>query len=197
MENIQSRKLICVEGRDEVYFFTAIFRYMGLTDIEILDFEGKGNFKPRIAALKLRPGFDRVTHIALIRDADSNPPESAFTSLTAILTNNGYSVPGENQSYSEGTPRVGVFIMPGNDEEGELEDLCLRSIYTEEVFGCINKYIECIGTKLRKESKAKVLCYLASQEPIINSLGLAAEKGFWDFDNEAFNDLKSFLEHFR
>ena len=42
-------------------------------------------------------------------------------------------------------------------------------------------------------SKAKVLAFLVSKKPTVYSLGIAAEKGFWDFSHSCFDDLKSLI----
>lgn len=78
-----------------------------------------------------------------------------------------------------------------------LEDLYLNSISEEPVNDCINNYIKCLNTELKDESKARVLCYLASQQPLTNSLGIGAMKGFWDFSNSTFSQLIEFLESLR
>ena len=192
MDSISKSKLICVEGKDEVNFFKAFFSFMKIPDVQIMDFEGKGNFKTKINALKLTSGFDQVTLLALVRDADENPPESAFASLSSILRSASLPVPTNNQEFSEGALRVGIFIMPGDEETGALEDLCLKSITKDENYPCIESFFECVDSELRQPSKAKVLCYLASKEPFSNSLGIGALKGHWDFSNKSFNSLLSF-----
>jgi len=197
MDNITSSKLICVEGKDEVNFFTSLFSFLEISGVQILDFNGKSNFRAKIKALKLTRGFDIVTKLALIRDADEHPPESAFTSLSSILSSANLASPPNNQEFSDSLPSVGIFIMPGDDNTGALEDLCLRSIAEEESYSCIEEFFECVDTELSHISKAKVLCYLASKEPYSNSLGRGAQKGHWDFSNDSFQSLIDFLEELK
>ena len=83
--------------------------------------------------------------------------------------------------------------MPGDSDKGMLEDLCLKSIENEPINNCIDTYFECIGEKPKELSKAKILCYLASKTPLVYSIGLAAHKGYWDFEAEQFKELKDFL----
>ena len=154
-------------------------------------------FKAKINALKLTPGFKLVKQLALIRDADENLPSSAFTSLTTILANSSLPVPANNEEFSDGSPQIGIFIMPGDQKKGALEDLCLNSITEDENYICIEDFFECIDSELSHLSKAKVLCFLASKEPFSNTLGIGAQKGHWDFSNESFNSLISFLENFK
>jgi hypothetical protein len=42
-------------------------------------------------------------------------------------------------------------------------------------------------------SKAKVAALLSYQEDQGNSVGLSAQKGFWDFNNHAFSMVRNFL----
>ena len=41
--------------------------------------------------------------------------------------------------------------------------------------------------------KAKVLAYLAIKNPIVNSLGLAATKGYWNLEDHCFDEIKAFM----
>jgi hypothetical protein len=195
MDNIVSPKLICVEGKDEVNFFSALLTNLGIINVQIFDFEGKSNYKSKISALINMQGFESVEFFVLIRDADENPPDSAFTSLVSILGSVGLPQPAMDQKFSTGIPQVGIFIMPGDGQSGALEDLCLDSIQFSEHFSCVEEYFDCIDTELSHPSKAKVLCYLAGKDPYSNSLGLAALKGHWDFSNDSFNDLIIFLKY--
>ncbi|MFN8259269.1 MAG: DUF3226 domain-containing protein [Bacteroidales bacterium] len=197
MDRIDSPRLICVEGKDEINFFNALLKYLSIDNVQIIDFEGKDKFKNKIPALVNMQGFDTVETIALIRDADENPPVSAFESLVSILRNSGLKPPTSNQSFSNGKPKIGIFILPGNSQTGALEDLCLNSIYSTDHFKCIEQYFNCLNANLNHLSKAKVLCYLAGKEPFSNALGIAAQKGHWDFSNHSFDPLKEFVMQLR
>lgn len=197
MDKISSSKIICVEGRDEVNFLNALLTYLGIPNVQIFDFEGKSQYRTKIPALINMAGFEAVELLALIRDADNNPPNSAFISLFNIVQNAGLQPPKNDQEFSTGKPRIGIYIMPGNDQTGALEDLCIESISSENNFDCVEIYFDCIGAELSHPSKAKVLCYLSGKDPYSNSLGLAAQMGHWDFSNDSFSDLRTFIETFR
>jgi hypothetical protein len=47
--------------------------------------------------------------------------------------------------------------------------------------------------KAGNERGPKIQTYLASKKPIVNSLGLAATKGYWDFEENCFSEIKQFL----
>ncbi len=193
MLEITKLKIIAVEGRDEDNFFSALFDYLGISDIQIIIFEGKTNYKKRIKSITKVSGFSKVQSFALTRDADNNPPLSAFESIKNSLKQAGLPIPESLNEFTETNPSVGVFIMPGNSKEGMLEDLCLQSIEKFPVIDCIDSFIDCSEEKPSNESKAKIMCYLATKGPSSSSLGLAAKQGVWDFDSESFTELKEFI----
>ena len=89
--------------------------------------------------------------------------------------------------------------MSNNADLGILEDLCLESVWEEPIFACVDRYMECCLLALpenerpRNPSKARVHTYLAARKEIANSLGVGAQKGYWDFDHVCFEDIKQFL----
>jgi len=48
---IQQKKILAVEGDDEINFFEALFRYLGITNVEIYQVGGKDQFKNKLPAL--------------------------------------------------------------------------------------------------------------------------------------------------
>jgi hypothetical protein len=91
-----------------------------------------------------------------------------------------------------------AFIFPGGKKKkGILEDLCLASVAGENGISCVQEFFQCIRRNAKRKpknlAKAKVCAWLASQEKSDLRLGEAAEKGYWNWDNPAFKQLKSFL----
>ena len=70
---------------------------------------------------------------------------------------------------------------------------------TKPIFKCVDQYIDCClphlseSSRTFNRSKAKIQTYLASQIPIANSLGLAAQKGCWNFEEDCFSEIKQFF----
>jgi hypothetical protein len=201
---ITSQKLLAVEGFDEKNFFEKLLTLMSINDFQIESVGGKGNFKTQFPALLLMPGFyapdqtPLVTHIAIIRDKDQ---DNAFESIKNIVSGAGLDPPRENARFSNGIPRVGIYIMPGPKIKGKmLEDLCLQSVQSHPAMSCVNQFTDCIS-KLSSPptnmSKAKVQAFLAAQPEIVPSLGIGAQKNYWDFKSSAFDELKTFLNHLK
>lgn len=199
---ITKPKLLLVEGKDEVIFFKELIRRneilsMKEEEIQIVSLGGVDKFKSELAALKNRTGFENVKAMAVIRDADSSK-DSAFQSVSNILTNNGFGAPREQLQYTDDNIRVGIFIMPGTEEGTMLEDLCLRTKSEHPLMDKIDAYIESL-TELeclempRNISKAKTLIFLASMPKIVNNLGLGAQRGYWNLNHDCLNPLIDFI----
>lgn len=204
LTSITSKKLLAVEGSDEKNVFEKLLPFMDITDFQIEVVGGKIQLVTKFPALVRTTGFYNpddtpwVTHVAIIRDKDE---DNAFESVKNIVSKAGLTPPHENTQFSNGTPRVGIFIMPGPKINGKmLEDLCLESVQSHPAIKCVDSFADCIS-KLSKPpnnmAKAKVQSFLAAQPDIVTSLGLGALNSYWDFTSPAFDELKAFLNHLK
>lgn len=200
-QKIEKPKILFVEGKDDQFFFESLLDFLKIQDVQLLNVGGKDNFRNSVSLSLKQISKNKVTHIGMIRDAEGNPAQSAFDSLQSLLKALNYPYPLKlNEIKNENNLKVGIFILPNNEETGMLEDLCLSSIQGEPAIECINGYIECIknlGLNFN-EPKSKILCYLASKPSIRNtSLGVAAKNSYWNFSHSAFEELKNFLSLFK
>lgn len=197
---IKSNQLLLVEGKDEVSFFEALLNEQTIENFQVISVGGKDQFKGKFPALVKSEGFSEVNTLGLIRDAEENKANSAFLSICSQLKGNNLPVPKTiNEVIKEKGMRVGIFIMPNNSDEGMLEDLCLKSIKKNSIDHCIEEYIQCCLDNLPDEeknikiSKAKVLAFLATKNPLVNSLGVAAKNGYWNLKDDCFDEIKEFI----
>lgn len=201
---IKHKKIIAVEGPDDDKFFDALLRYMNITDFDIRFVGGKDEFNKKLAALKNVSGFfdadgsPFITHLAIIRDKDG---DEAFKSISNIVTNAGLKSPTKQSTFSDGNPKVGIFIMPGETIEGTmLEDLCLKTVENHDAMKCVNDFVSCVSEmdiKPKNLSKTKAQTFLAAQVEIANSVGVGAQKSYWDFESTALEELKQFLNNLK
>lgn len=206
---INSKKVLAVEGKDEINFFNALLQYMNIKDVDIRDVVGKDQFSKKLLALIKTRGFfladgsSFVTHLAIIRDEDK---DKALESVVKIVTNIGLKPPKKHSTFSNGNPRVGIFIMPGETVEGTmLEDLCLKTVENHPAMKCVNDFTSCVSdlkTTPKNISKAKVQVFksqvfLATQPETVDSVGLGAKKKYWDFESSALDELKQFLSNLK
>lgn len=203
MENnfrIVSKKLLAVEGKDECNFFEALLKFEGLAGIQVVPIGGKDKFQFELPLLMKLEGFRNIETIGFIRDAENLNADAAFKSICQMLRHNNLPAPNALNELSNSKPNIGVFIMPDNQHQGTLESLCLRSLEGRKILDCINDFLSCFYSELGQsekerfnEPKSRVLSYLAARVPIVNSLGLAALNGHWDFKHPCFDELKKFL----
>ncbi|RJS68443.1 hypothetical protein CW696_08625 [ANME-2 cluster archaeon] len=200
MEPIREKKVLAVEGKDEVNFFDALLKHLGITDdVEVRDVGGKYQFKSKLPALVRTTGFSDVEVFAIIRDADTDA-NAAFESIRDILKGQDLEPPSQINQFSDGNPRIGIFIMPGNSDTGMLEDLCLKTVDEQPAMECANVFIDC-ASGLRDPpqvmAKAKAQVFLAAMPEIANSVGVGAQKGYWNFNSDELDDLISFIDNLR
>ncbi|WP_391540810.1 DUF3226 domain-containing protein [Halomicronema hongdechloris] len=95
-----------------------------------------------------------------------------------------------------GELKTSILILPNSSGPGMLEDLCLSSISQYEA-RCIDQYLQCVydcTSQLPSAlSKAKIHAWLATRSKPDRRLGEAALKGYFDFNNSAFERIKQFI----
>ena len=198
---IHQKKVLAVEGKDEVNFFNALLKYVGINDFEVYEVGGKQQFKDKLPALVRRRGFSDVEVLAVVRDAD-NDANAAFESISNILKKEKLKPPIQINQFSGGTPKIGIFIMPGNSDTGMLEDLCLKTVEHHPAMVCVESFIDCVS-KLENPpnrnniAKVKGQAFLAAMPELVYSVGVGAQKGYWNFNSEELTDLKSFIDNLR
>lgn len=187
---------LLVEGRDQLNFFEAYIRRVELQNsVQVQDFGGVNELRGFLLALVDAPGFETVVSVGIVRDAEESAT-GARRSVEDSLRNAGLPAPGDADG-GDGLA-VQVLILPGDGEEqGMLETLLCRSVVDEPVNDCINGFLECAdalpGIDIRKPHKARAHAYLATQPEPQVSVGVAALKGYWPLDHEAFAGVRTFL----
>ena len=197
---INSKKVLAVEGKDEMNFFDALLKHIGITNIDLREVGGTGRFREKLPALVnvrgffLADGSSFVTHLAIVRGKDE---DNAFESIANIVEKTGLEPPTEHSEFSSGNPKVGIFIMPGKTVDGTmLEDLCLKTVEGHEAMACVNEFASCVSaleSTPKNIPKAKAQVFLAAQPEIVGSVGLGAQKKYWDFESSTLEELKKFL----
>jgi hypothetical protein len=194
---IKEDNILVVEGYDDERLFAKLIKKLNLLNIQIINTKGVDNIKPYIDAISKLPNFNRVISLGIERDSNGNPND-AFMCVCNALQFANLPVPRRPLEYSDGNPRVIVFISPGRNRQGSLEDLCLESVETDPAMPCVEEYFECLKKQnislTSNISKAKVQVFLASRERVTLRLGEAAEAGIWPLNNKVFEDVRSFLK---
>ena len=200
-KEIESSSLLMVEGKDECNFFKALFVVLGIDHVQIEDMGGKDRFDAAIRAFSKMQGFDDIVNIGFVRDAENTPASAAFMSVCGSLQHIDLQPPatiGKVERIHD--KKSGIFIMPNNNNQGMLETVCLASIQQNTLYkDYILPYTDHLTTNVYannsqfNRAKSEVQIYLASKVPLVNSLGLGAVNGYWDFNHPAFDEIKQFL----
>ena len=196
INRIEQSKLLVVEGTSEVHLFSALRRSLGLSGIQIVNARSKDNIRNTLLAVKSHTDFRTVTSLGVVRDADANA-QSAFQSVRDSFRSLGLPVPVAPLQTAGNVLKTIVLILPYGANSGILEDVCLASVAQDPVIPCVDDYIKCIqGTATvqpKNMSKSRAHAFLSSREDPEVQLGIAAEKGYWNFDHNAFDPLKDLL----
>ena len=91
-----------------------------------------------------------------------------------------------------------VLIVPDGEEQGMLETLLYRSVADTPVNRCIEDFFRCVGNlpevDIRRPDKARAQAYLATRPMPQVSVGVAAQRGYWPLNHEAFAGVRAFLK---
>ena len=203
-------KLLLVEGNDDLRFFQAMSRHWGITDVAVSSYNGKPNLGNDLSARVRGPGFQTVSSLGIVREADDSS-RSAFDSVVGSLRRARLPTPDVPIAPIERDGlRISVLILPPDYEQGELENVCLEFIEISQEMQCVENYLTCqnsleLGIASSQIAKARLHSYLAAG-PIYASeggqldrrrpalrLGEAADAGVWDWASPAFAKIVSFL----
>lgn len=200
---IRAPKQLLVEGRTPELFFQAWIDAIGFkSQIDVQRFNSVTELTPFLKVITGRSEFrEIVVSVGVIRDAEDKPATSAFESVCASLKVVGLPWPDAIGSFSEGTPRTGVFVLPDCQQPGMLETLCWSAPQTDPQIApqlrCVNSYLECLrkaNARIRNEAKAKVWTFLAGLGQFEPQVGRAGQAKIWDWASPALVPLSSFLK---
>ncbi len=200
--------IVLCEGRDAQGFLIEYLNSKALAhdqrfsdEIQVFDFGGNDNLSNSLMSLKNMDGFDQVTNLAIIRDAEKNYTK-ACQEINGSLKRCGFPSP-ENSGmwvYDASGPKVGFLLFPLNNSAGTLEDLCLRilSEKNKSILSSIDAFLATMessrGRKYRRKHKNELYTYLSSSDEYVTMpLGIASKSGAFDWGSDELDPLKRFL----
>ena len=150
------------------------------------------------------PGFQNVRRLGVVSDAEtSDDPvrtaERAFQSMRSALENAGLPVPARPAEFTDPDAdrlAVAVLILPGGNREGMIETLLCETFAGTAVDRCIADFFRCVEESdepIHRPDKARAHAYLATKPDPHVSVGVAAQKGYWNLDHAALEDVRGFL----
>ena len=193
-----ARKVVIVEGADELRIFQSLSGHLGLDGIQFIPAGSAERIRSRISAvLAAQQPMGILQSLGVVRDADENA-DNAFKSVCDSLSVNGLPVPGNALEIAAGVgdnPSTIALILPHGQPTGALEDVCLASVANDPMIPCIDDFMSCIERiddsprSSGNNAKTRLQAYLATRRRPRRMLG---ETG-WNFDHPAFTPLRQFL----
>ena len=160
-KKIEKEYLILVEGSDDKAFFEKLLEDIPV--IQIIDVEGKDNFKPELKLISEDDDFEKVKKILIIRDADGSYKRT-YQSLIGIVKEIFNETAGDILKGYQG--KYGILILPPSEEHGSLEDLLFKSIESDiqkEIVEFVEKMEKTWKKRKKKKfkkAKYKIHCYI-------------------------------------
>lgn len=194
---LEFRRQLLVEGRDQWNFFQALISHMNIDDIQIQDFGGVNDLTGFVMNLVEMGEFnDSVESMGIVRDAEVSAT-SAFQSVQSSLDRAGLPIPDRPMEPTNSLPSISVMILPDDHSPGMLETLLCRSFAGSGLDSCIDSFFECIQDELgygpHRPEKARAHAYIATRRDPHVSVGVAAQRSYWDLDHAVFDGVRSFL----
>ena len=194
---IKLSKQLLVEGKTQQNFFEALINKLNLDGLQIQDFGGVRELRGFLLALKNSSNFNAVESIGIVRDAVEGLAVNACRSVESALRNADLPIPDESNSSNGENLAVRVFILPNNADTGMLETLLCETIENDDLVCCIDSFFECVGDlpgiSKKRRDKARAQVFLSTKDNPGCSVGVAAKKGYWNLEHEAFDGVRKFL----
>ena len=202
---IEQEVQLLVEGNDERNFFEALIGHLQIANLQVQVLHGKNRLNESLETLAGTSGFRRVRGIGIVRDADRSA-HAAFQSVQTSLRNANqavstwsgveFPVPRRPEERVGEAPWLSVLILPGGGAGGMLETVLCGTFGGTDVDRCIDRFFQCVdeaGSPIHRRDKARARAYLATKPHPHVSVGVAAQKGYWDFDHAVFDGVRGFL----
>ena len=195
---IREPRQLLVEGNDGKNWFQALVEHLSL-EIQVHNYGGVTELRPFLMGFAKGPGLHTVTSLGIVQDSERRREEDAFKSVADAVGATGLPVPratGADGITGDGLG-VGVMILPGAGESGMLESLLAKSLTGDPVSHCIEAFMTCsmeqTSMAIRRPEKMFVHAFLATRPDPHVSVGVAAKKGYWNFEHPAFEEIRRFL----
>ncbi len=206
--------LILCEGKDTEQFIISYLNSKNLkkdkrfsTLIQTFDFGGITQLYDFIANLRNMDGFENVTSMMVIRDAETNP-DNAVRVIKKALKENQLPVPKDGNCWSsieESGIRTSFTLLPTCElpyTAGTLEDLCWDILKDEQVVELKDEAKEFVShikqtynSITSHEHKARLHTYFSINEKFVTmKVGEAVRAGAFDLGSERLLPLKKLME---
>ena len=193
-----SKRVLLVEGPDDEHVVQHLCnRQLKMPTFAIISKDG---FSRLTRAIRPEMKVSGRTVLGILADANDDP-QARWQAIAHPLQQVGYNLPARTAPGGivvEGSPRVGVWLMPDNASTGQLEDFILQMIPAgDPVWPRAKCYIDAIPEaerkfKPQKAQRARIHAWLAARkEP--RKMGAAIGAGDLDIATPLAKDLIAWL----
>jgi hypothetical protein len=195
-------RVLVVEGYSDLLFYAEVLEELGAHEkVFIQALGGKSGKKAKLETL-VSPGLlDSKSAIAFVFDADTEP-ETTRNSLQKLLSEITRK-PVVDGQWSGGKPNIGLFIVPGDGQPGEIETLVWNSWSGNAANAaekqCVEGYIACMQTAnatAHSPAKGLVGALLAVKNDEDPRLGPGVRGKVFNLERPELQKLRVFLSGF-
>lgn len=192
-------KIVVSEGIEEERFFPRLLRICdkpSLSEtIQFVNCGGKSNLENFLKGARDFTGFNRITSIGIVLDANgqSQSVQSSLQRAQNALSLIQFPVPTQlGMPEALSGKRAIIWVMPNNQDNGELEDLCLEALSKHFLMPCVGQIESCVnGLAQRPTKSAKPCLYtlLAWLDPPGRRLSELSNNEIQNWDLNVFEPL--------
>ena len=197
------RRIIYVEGQDDAFFLDKLLGELAANeaDVGIVHLNGDGALEGEIGFLAKSASYVQrlTTHLAFFLDADTGVKQR-MASVNAGFNRIGWPITqhGAFADYDNGR-RVGVFIFPNGVDAGELEDLLLTTVASDDRLATVSEALSAVERdhgNLNKRSKRIARMYISVLPVKPCGVGRGYCEGVFPADHPSIEAVRDFLREF-
>ena len=156
--NTSPPRVLLVEGPDDKHVVAHLCRNdTSMSELSILD---KGGISPLLDAIEAEVMAPSREVVGILMDANDSP-DNRWQAVANRLLKAGIDTPDQPDpagTVIDGSPRVGIWLMPNNRTRGELEDFIAEMVPKNDTVWLLSKaYVEGIPDIDRKFKAGKTL----------------------------------------
>lgn len=205
---IKKPKVILAEGKDTYHFLCHALKFYRpqQEDVEVFNFGGITQLCEYLKGFTIYTGFDMVDTIVIVRDAETNASatfDSIVSSIQLAEENNAnleISIPTKPFEFKASKKRrCAIMIFPGpENNEGTLEDLCMKTVQNDPILPCVDSYLQCVqekGEKLPRLHKNRLHTFLSGRDSVVGKpIGQAFQAKLFNPDHSALEPFKRIIQ---
>lgn len=211
LKTIQKPFLILCEGIDECNFLCSFLNSKELQndgrfsqDIQICNFGGNEELPRQLTILHNIEGYKMVSHILIIRDAETDS-NAAIMSIQNALKKNGLPLAPKCCQWIKQSPISTAYclfpILNSTPQVGTLEDLCWEILKDnsknekEEIKQFINHMKNNYHRIVSHEHKSRLHTYFSVDDNLVSmKIGEAAKVGAFNWKHEKLKALEDLIQ---